>query len=63
MFSCEFCEISKNNFLIEHLRASGSESLHDWGFNNTKIFIGLAKLNFETQCYIQWMNKIFHNFF
>ena len=25
VFSCEFCEIFKNNFLTEHLRATASE--------------------------------------
>ena len=24
LFSCEFCEISKNTFFTEHLRATGS---------------------------------------
>ena len=27
MFSCEFCEISKNTFLTEHLRATASFEL------------------------------------
>ena len=27
MFSCEFCEIFKNNFFIEHLRATVSQEL------------------------------------
>ena len=25
VFSCEFCEISKNSFFIEHLRVTASE--------------------------------------
>ena len=25
MFSCEFCEISKNTFLTEHLRTTGTD--------------------------------------
>ena len=25
VFSCEFCETSKNTFLIEHLRATASD--------------------------------------
>ena len=25
MLSCEFCEVSKNNFFAEHLRATASE--------------------------------------
>ena len=28
VFSCEFFEISKNNFFTEHLRATASASLH-----------------------------------
>ena len=32
VFSCEFCEISKNIFLTEHLRATASE-------NNNRIQI------------------------
>ena len=27
VFSCEFCEISKNTFVTEHLRATASENL------------------------------------
>ena len=28
VFSCEFFEISKNNFFTEHLQATASASLH-----------------------------------
>ena len=34
MFSCEFCEIFKNNFFIEHLRATVSQE-------NSRLFFQL----------------------
>ena len=30
MFSCEFCEISKNTFFTEHLRTTASKYLEDY---------------------------------
>ena len=40
VFSCEFCEIFKNTFFIEHLRATASEL----GF--------IQKLNKLTGCFL-----------
>ena len=37
-FSCEFCEISKNNFFMEHLRATASECSLIFSFLPSNIF-------------------------
>ena len=36
MFSCEFCELSKNTFFKEHLQTTGSETLEQ-GFLFNKV--------------------------
>ena len=47
VFSCEFYEICRNNFLIEHLRAtaSGVISNNRFPFNNFVFIICLQKQN------------------
>ena len=50
MFSCKFCEMFKNTYFVEHLRAAVSEESDqviivwedDTGDKLSKIFIGLT---------------------
>ena len=64
MFSCEFCEVSKNTFFTEHLRATASKSIGtNWialnvNGNNETYFdsFGLEHLPKETKAIVG--NKI-----
>ena len=40
MFSCEFCKISKNTFLTEHLWATGSVIIMNY-FLSVEVFLFL----------------------
>ena len=67
MFSCEFCEISKNTFFTEHLLVTASEMLTKKLYMNTrKQFFRLdeTRLNTSIQAQtfidiqsIEWMIK------
>ena len=52
MFSCKFCEISKNNFSTEHLRAIASVTRkivvlkHNLGGNNHQSFIFYNQIHY-----------------
>ena len=37
VFSCEFCEISKNTFFSEHLQTTASVSISNFLFKNSKV--------------------------
>ena len=39
MFSCEFCEISKNNFFTEHLWATASATPHQEHNQSWEFFL------------------------
>ena len=44
MFSCEFCEISKNTFFSEHLRATASGLYQVFSFSSCFYMIGSSLL-------------------
>ena len=49
VFSCEFCEISKNTFFTEHLRTSASDnSMFEFNVNHQKVLNGY--LLFDVVC-------------
>ena len=53
VFSCEFCEISKNTFSIEHLRTTASGLLH---FEKIWISKSIARpsSNWANYCHVFW---------
>ena len=71
LFSCEFCEISKNTFFTEHLRAIASVKIemqiknYDFKVNKfTHYFHGLSGMSYKTphlkqhHCNNSWESKI-----
>ena len=67
VFSCEFCEISKNTIFTEQLRATASFSLESRRFNERsshqrcsvkKVFLVILKLYRETPVLESLFNKV-----
>ena len=69
MFSCEFCEISKNTFFTEHLRTvAGSKWLTKWKFirflvkQETKyldyLLFAFAFLTFRSDFIFIWLENV-----